>query len=115
VFFKEDGDPIRNLQYSWVWWRQTLRRMKVRYRDAYNARHASVSWNLMIGKNPLWVAKQHGHRVQTMLEVYAAWIEAAGEADVVAIRLAMNWTGGGISPIGDHSTPSAPSPPGIRQ
>jgi hypothetical protein len=26
----------------------------------------------MIGKNPLWVAKQHGHSVQTMLEVYAA-------------------------------------------
>lgn len=44
-----------------------LQRMKVRYRDPYNARHSSVSWNLMIGKNPLWVAKQHGHSVQTML------------------------------------------------
>ena len=47
--------------------------------DPYNARHSSVSWNLMVGKNPLWVAKQHGHSVQTMLEVYAAWTEGAKE------------------------------------
>jgi integrase len=60
--------------------------MKVRYREPYNARHSSVSWNLMIGKNPLWVAKQHGHSVQTMLEVYAAWTEGAKEADIEAIR-----------------------------
>ena len=43
----------------------------------------------MIGKNPLWVAKQHGHSVQTMLEVYAAWTEGAKEADIEAIRQAM--------------------------
>jgi hypothetical protein len=63
--------------------------MKVRYREPYNARHSSVSWNLMVGKNPLWVAKQHGHSVQTMFEVYAAWTEGAKEADVEAIRQAM--------------------------
>ena len=55
----------------------------------YNARHSSVSWNLMVGKNPLWVAKQHGHSVQTMLEVYAAWTEGARGADIEAIRQAM--------------------------
>ena len=27
---------------------------------------SSVSWNLMIGKSPLWVSKQHGHRPETM-------------------------------------------------
>ena len=43
----------------------------------------------MIGKNPLWVAKQHGHSVQTMLEVYAAWTEGATEEDVEAIKRAM--------------------------
>ena len=67
----------------------TLRRMKTRYRDAYNARHSSVSWNLMVGKNPLWVAKMHGHSVQTMLDTYAAWTEGAQESDVEAIRVAM--------------------------
>ena len=89
LFFKDDGTPIRNLQYPWIRWRRTLRALKARYREPYNARHSSVSWNLMIGKNPLWVAKQHGHSVQTMLEVYAAWTEGAKEADVEAIRRAM--------------------------
>jgi flavorubredoxin len=63
--------------------------MKVRYREPYNARHSSVSWNFMVGKNPLWVAKQHGHSVQTMLEVYAAWTEGAKEVDIEAIKQAM--------------------------
>ena len=40
----------------------------------------------MAGKNPLLVAMQHGHGVNTMLEVYAAWIEGAKESDVEAIR-----------------------------
>src|SRR5262249_49456440 len=39
----------------------------------------------MIGKNPLWVAKQHGHSVQTMLDTYAAWTEGAKESDIEAI------------------------------
>jgi hypothetical protein len=43
----------------------------------------------MLGKNLLWVAKQHGHSVQTMLDVYAAWIEGSQEADLDAIRRAM--------------------------
>ena len=43
----------------------------------------------MVGKNPLWVAKQHGHSVQTMLEVYAAWTEGAKESDIEAIKRAM--------------------------
>lgn len=40
-------------------------------------------------KNLLWVAKQHGHSVQTMLDVYAAWIDGSQEADLEAIRRAM--------------------------
>lgn len=43
----------------------------------------------MLGKNLLWVAKQHGHSVQTMLDVYAAWIDGAKESDLEAIRRAM--------------------------
>lgn len=63
--------------------------VKARYREPYNARHSFVSWNLMPGKNLLWVAKQHGHSVQTMLDVYAAWIEGSQETDLDAIRRAM--------------------------
>ena len=53
------------------------------------ARHTPVSWNLMIGRNPLLVAKEHGQHLTTMLSVYASWTEGAVEADVAAIRDAM--------------------------
>lgn len=43
----------------------------------------------MIGKNLLWVAKQHGHSVQTMLSTYAAWTEGAKDEDIEVIRAAM--------------------------
>jgi hypothetical protein len=33
--------------------------------------------------------EQHGHSVQTMLEVYAAWTEGAKESDIEAIKRAM--------------------------
>jgi hypothetical protein len=89
LFFKATGEPIVSLQYPYVRWRRTLQRLSVRYRKPYCARHSSVSWNLMIGKNPMWVAKQHGHSIATMLRAYAAWTEGASEIDIVAIRGAM--------------------------
>src|SRR5882757_3293493 len=45
--------------------------------------------NLMIGKNILWVAKQHGHSTVTMLRTYAAWVEGAVDTDVEAIKRSM--------------------------
>jgi hypothetical protein len=44
----------------------------------------------MAGKNPLWVAKQHGHSIATMLRAYAAWAEGSAEVDVEAIKRSMN-------------------------
>ena len=44
----------------------------------------------MIGKNLLWTAKQHGHGVQVMLNMYAAWLEGATAEDVAAIQRAMD-------------------------
>ena len=55
----------------------SLRRSSVA--DPYNARHTSVTWNLMLAKNPLWVAKQHGHSVHIVLETYAARLEVTTE------------------------------------
>ena len=89
LFVTDTGAPIRRLQYPYARWRRTLGRLAIRYRKPYAARHSSVSWDLMIGRNLLWVARQHGHGVATMLSVYAAWIEGSSEADVVAIREAM--------------------------
>jgi hypothetical protein len=51
--------------------------------------HSSVTWQLMLGKNLLWVAKQHGHSVEVMLRMYAAWLEGATDADIHAIKKAM--------------------------
>ena len=52
-------------------------------------RHSSVTWQLMLGKNLLWVAKQHGHSVEVMLRMYAAWLEGATDSDIHAIKQAM--------------------------
>jgi hypothetical protein len=50
----------------------------------------SESGNLMAGKNPLWVARQHSHSITTMLRIYAAWAEDMVESDVDTIRRSMN-------------------------
>ncbi len=92
VFVLDSGEPIRSLEVPGTRWRKTLRSLKVRYRRPYTARHSSVSWNLMLGKNVLWVAKQHGHSITTMLRAYAAWTEGAVETDIRAIERSMNLT-----------------------
>jgi integrase len=91
LFFKATGEPIRNLQYTGTRWKKTFARLRnVRYRKPYCARHTSVSWDLMIGRNALWVARQHGHSIATMLRFYAAWAAGALESDITAMRRAMN-------------------------
>ena len=45
--------------------------LNIRRRGPYHARHSSVTWQLMLGKNLLWVAKQHGHSVEVMLRMSA--------------------------------------------
>jgi integrase len=90
LFFKANGEPIRNLQYPYVRWVKTFAGVRtVRYRKPYCARHSSVSWDLVVGHSPLWVAKQHGHSITTMLRVYAAWAEGMVETDIAAIKQAM--------------------------
>jgi integrase len=90
LFFTQTGEPIRDLVYPYSRWRRTLQRLAIRYRKPYAARHSSVSWDLMLGRNPLWVAKQHGHSIATMLWVYAAWIEGTSETDLLTLQEAMN-------------------------
>jgi integrase len=89
VFVKEDGEPIRHLHYGWKRWRRSLERLALRPRAPYKARHSFITWNLMIGKNPLWVAKQHGHSAHLMLDVYANWMEGTDAADIARIEQAM--------------------------
>jgi len=111
LFFKATGEPIRNLQHAHARWRRTLARMAdVRYRKPYCTRHSSVSWNLMIGRSALWVAKQHGHSIATMLRVYAAWTEGAIETDLAAIERAMTSAPHTLTPVAARVT-CAPANP----
>lgn len=50
LFFRANGKPIRKLGEVYGRWRQTLKRLAIRYRKPYAARHSSVSWDLMIGR-----------------------------------------------------------------
>jgi integrase len=116
LFFTDSGAPIQHLAYGYWRWQRTLKRLAIRYRKPYVARHTSVSWSLMVGRNPLLVAEEHGHRISTMLSVYAAWAEGAVEADIVAIREAMNRTGRGhvrraTTPAESNPTMRPPEPP----
>ncbi len=43
----------------------------------------------MTGRSSIWVARQHGHSISTMLRFYAAWADGAPESDVERIRAAL--------------------------
>jgi integrase len=92
LFFTASGDPIESLLYTGDRWRSTLRRLPIRYRRPYCARHTSVSWSLIAGKNPLYVSRQHGHSVETMWSTYSAWMDGALESDVALIKESMERT-----------------------
>lgn len=90
-FFKANGQPLRNLLYPWIRWRRTLSRLRtLRYRRPSTARHTSVSWDLMIGRSALWVARQQGHSMAAMLHFYAAWADGTDESGIERIRAALN-------------------------
>lgn len=58
-------------------WVYALRKAGVRYRYPYQLRHTFASWMLSAGENPLWVAKQMGHRDWSqVVKTYGKWIPA---------------------------------------
>jgi integrase len=89
LFFLEDGHPISDPEITRWRWSKRIKALNIRRRGPYHARHSSVTWQLKLGKNLLWVAKQHGHSVEVMLRMYAAWLEGATEVDIHAIKKAM--------------------------
>jgi integrase len=91
IFTRDSSEPWNDLQLQWQHWRFTHKRLGIRYREPYQMRHTSVTWNLMIGKNLLWVAQQHGHSPAVMLKTYAKWLAGSTEKDIEAIRAAMGF------------------------
>lgn len=60
-------------------WQSILRRAGVRYRNPYQTRHTFASTLLSSGENPLYVAKQMGHKnTQMITDTYGKWIEQEG-------------------------------------
>lgn len=57
-----------------MYWKPTLKRLEVRYRRPYNTRHTYATVALMSGVNPAFIAKQLGHSMKMLFEVYADWI-----------------------------------------
>ncbi len=89
LFFLEDGRPISDPEITRWRWSESIKTLDIRRRGPYHARHSSVTWQLMLGKNLLWVAKQHGHSVEVMLRMYASWLDGATDSDIHAIKQAM--------------------------
>lgn len=63
-------------------WMIILRKAGVRYRNPYQTRHTFASTLLSAGANPLYVAKQMGHRDTEMItRNYGRWIEQGTEPE----------------------------------
>jgi integrase len=58
LFFLEDGRPISDPEITRWRWSESIKALSIPRRGPYHARHSSVTWQLMLGKNLLWVAKQ---------------------------------------------------------
>jgi len=56
------------------YWRPSLKRCKIRDRDARQTRHTCATLMLMAGCQYAWAAAQLGHSVQMFLNEYSRWI-----------------------------------------
>lgn len=69
-------------------WAIILRKAGVRYRNPYQTRHTFASVMLAAGANPMYVAKQMGHRdTEMVMKKYGRWIEQ-GTDEASRIQLA---------------------------
>lgn len=68
---KQWADQAKQRTRYWV---PTIKRLAIRYRPPYQARHSYATMLLMSGVNPAYAANQMGHSVQVFFNVYARWI-----------------------------------------
>ena len=100
VFGHEDGSPYHDRQVPYKRWGFVHKKLTMRYREPYQMRHTSVTWNLMIEKNLLWVAANHGHSAAVMLKTYATWLKGTKPEDIEAIKRAMGYGKKGAQKVG---------------
>lgn len=83
-------DPLTDRHYvndkpPRLHWNAALRSLGIRARVAYQTRHTFATLALMAGANPMWVARQMGHKNMGMLlKVYARWIQGADQGRELA-------------------------------
>lgn len=65
-------------------WVPTLRKLEMRWRPPYNARHTYATLMLMAGMRPAFCARQMGHAIEVFLNVYARWLD--GDSDDLEMR-----------------------------
>lgn len=66
-------------------WKRTVDKSKVRYRNPYQTRHTFASALLSAGENPLYVAKQMGHKGTEMINKhYGRWLEQGSDEKTMA-------------------------------
>lgn len=69
------GKPYSDTSYLVQrYWRPSLKRCKIRDRDARQTRHTCATLMLMAGCEPAWAARQLGHSVEMFLRVYSKWM-----------------------------------------
>ena len=89
------------------YWIPTLKRLGIRWRRAYNARHTHATVALMAGAPAAYIASQLGNSVKMLLERYARWIPGADNGNARALLVAAMATNPGeIRPNFDESRPS---------
>jgi integrase len=80
LFFNKQGNRIDARDYNRAVWRPLFEKKEIkesiRYRHCRCSRHTYISLSLAKGENPMFIAKQVGHRdARTIFKHYAAYIK----------------------------------------
>ena len=75
IFLGLGNKPYVKPQLITIGWSDWLRKAKLPYRPTYQLRHTFASQMLMAGAEPIWLAKQLGHKDWGMIrKIYGKWI-----------------------------------------
>jgi integrase len=83
IFPNGYGNPIDSSKFAEDFWKPTLEKLGIPYREPYTTRHTFISHALAQGMNPLEVSKLTGHDVATLFKHYAGLIDKVQLPDVI--------------------------------
>jgi integrase len=78
VFETKDGKPFTTSAKIAEWyWKPTLKKLNIEYRNLYQMRHTFASMMISHGEDILWVSNMLGHKdSSTTLQVYSRYIRS---------------------------------------